>query len=72
MHCSTCDLQLCLPIQYEDYGDFREAMVMSLLGNDGFGGVSKRWSVTLCRKESCVVTVPVVMDIVMEETLVIV
>ena len=37
---STCDLQLRLPtIHGDDYQAFEEAMIMSLKGNDGFGGV---------------------------------
>ncbi len=37
---STCDLQLRLPTCHgEDYEAFREAMVMSLKDNDGFGGL---------------------------------
>lgn len=34
---STCDLTLRLPV-YIDYGDFQEAVTLSLLGHDGFGG----------------------------------
>lgn len=37
---STCDLQLRLPTCHgEDYEAFKDAMIMSLKGNDGFGGV---------------------------------
>ena len=37
---STCDLQLRLPTTYgADYDAFKEAMVMALKDNDGFGGV---------------------------------
>ena len=37
---STCEIRLRLPTSHgEDYHSFREAMVMSLLDNDGFGGV---------------------------------
>ena len=36
---STCDLQLRLPAQYNQYKDFREAMILGVQGNDGFGGV---------------------------------
>lgn len=37
---STCSLELRLPTQYgSQYAKFREAMVMSLMDNDGFGGV---------------------------------
>ena len=37
---STCDLQLRLPTCHgEDYEAFKEAMIMSLKDNDGFGGV---------------------------------
>ena len=37
---STCELHFRLPTCYgEDYAAFREAMILSLLGNDGFGGV---------------------------------
>ena len=36
---STCDLQLRLPTRYSDYNAFADAMVLSLKGNDGFGGV---------------------------------
>ena len=36
---STCDLQLRLPTRYGDYNSFADAMVLSLKGNDGFGGV---------------------------------
>ena len=34
---STCDQALRLPI-YEDYVAFKEAMILSILGNDGLGG----------------------------------
>ena len=37
---STCDLELRLPTCHEeDYTSFKEAFVMSLKDNDGFGGV---------------------------------
>lgn len=37
---STCDIILRLPTLHgEDYQSFKEAMIMSLKGNDGFGGV---------------------------------
>lgn len=37
---STCDIQLRLPTCYgEDYQAFKDAMIMSLKDNDGFGGV---------------------------------
>ena len=36
---STCDLILRLPIKYKEYNDFRDAMLMALIDNDGFGGV---------------------------------
>ena len=37
---STCDLHLRLPICYgEDYDAFKEALIMSLKDNDGFGAV---------------------------------
>lgn len=37
---STCDLQLRIPtIHGNDYPSFREAMILSFKGNDGFGGV---------------------------------
>lgn len=36
---STCDIHLRLPTKHQDYKSFREAMVMSLKDNDGFGGV---------------------------------
>lgn len=37
---STCDIILRLPtLHNEDYQSFKEAMIMSLKGNDGFGGV---------------------------------
>ena len=37
---STCDLTLRLPtVHGEDYESFKEAMTLSLKGNDGFGGV---------------------------------
>lgn len=31
---SKCDLQLCLPTCYNDYNDFREAVIMSLRCHD--------------------------------------
>jgi len=37
---STCDLQLRLPTCHqEDFASFKEAFIMSLKDNDGFGGV---------------------------------
>lgn len=37
---STCDLQLRLPtIHGSIYEDFKEALILSIKGNDGFGGV---------------------------------
>ena len=37
---STCDVQLRLPTCHgDDYSAFKEAMVMSLKDNNGFGGV---------------------------------
>lgn len=37
---STCDLHLKLPTRYgKDYCLFKEAMCMSLIDNDGFGGI---------------------------------
>ena len=37
---STCDLKLRLPVKFgEDIKCFKEAMIMSLKGNDGFGAV---------------------------------
>lgn len=36
---STCDVQLRLPTCHgEDYAAFKEALIMSLKDNDGFGG----------------------------------
>ena len=36
---STCDLQLRLPTGHgEDFSSFQEAIILSILGNDGFGG----------------------------------
>lgn len=34
---STCDLQLKLPATHTSYEKFKEAMVLSIKGNDGFG-----------------------------------
>ena len=34
---STCDLQLRLPIIHRTYSDFKEAMLLSIKGHDGFG-----------------------------------
>ena len=40
MTASTCDLQLQLPtIHGSVYEDFKEALLLSIKGNDGFGGV---------------------------------
>lgn len=37
---STCDLQIRLPTTHgSNYTDFRDAMILSIKGNDGFGGV---------------------------------
>ena len=37
---STCDLQLRIPtIHGNNYSSFREAMILSCKGNDGFEGV---------------------------------
>lgn len=37
---STCALQLHLPtIHGHDYNKFKDAMILSLLGNDGFGTI---------------------------------
>ena len=37
---STCDIQLRVPTCHgEDYQAFRDAMIMSIKDNDGFGGV---------------------------------
>ena len=35
----TCEMQLRLPATYRLYQDFKEAMILGLKGNDGFGGV---------------------------------
>ena len=34
----TCDMGFCLPIKYayEEYNNFKEKMILSLLGHDGF------------------------------------
>lgn len=34
---STCDLQLRLPVVHDSYEKFKEAMLLSLKGHDGFG-----------------------------------
>ena len=37
---NTCDLQLRLPTCHqEDFASFKEALIMSINDNDGFGGV---------------------------------
>ncbi len=36
---STCDCHLRLPATYTTYNDFKEAMVLAIKCNDGFGGV---------------------------------
>ena len=36
---STCDLQLRLPASYVDYEGFKEAMLLGIKGNNGFGCV---------------------------------
>ena len=33
---STCSLRLTLPTNHDSYQSFKESMVLSLLGNDGF------------------------------------
>ena len=33
----TCDMGLYLPMKHTNYFDFKEGMVLSLLGHDGFG-----------------------------------
>ncbi len=36
---STCDLQLRLPVCHgSDYPKFKQDMILSIKGNDGFGG----------------------------------
>ena len=34
---STCSLRLTLPTQHSSYESFKEYMILSLIGNDGFG-----------------------------------
>ena len=34
---STCVFKLRLPLEHNCYRSFKEAMILSLLGNDGFG-----------------------------------
>ena len=34
---STCSLRLTLPTNHTSYQSFKESMILSLLGNDGFG-----------------------------------
>ena len=36
---STCDVQLWLPTGHNNYTAFKDAMLLSIKGNDGFGGV---------------------------------
>jgi hypothetical protein len=36
---STCDLILRLPICHDNYGSFKESMLLGFLGNDGFGNL---------------------------------
>jgi hypothetical protein len=36
---STCDLQLRLPTRYRTYKSFRAAILMSIIDNNGFGGL---------------------------------
>ena len=37
---STCDLHLRIPTLHgRSYPDFKEAMILSMKGHDGFGGV---------------------------------
>ena len=35
---STYDLEFLVPVSHTDYHKFRDAMVLGLKGNDGFGG----------------------------------
>ena len=35
---STCDIELCLPTIHNEYEAFKEALELSFMGNDGFGG----------------------------------
>ena len=34
---STCEIQLHLPLGHESYKQFKEYMILSIKGNDGFG-----------------------------------
>lgn len=34
---NVCSLTLQLPVSHETYNSFREAMLMGILGNDGYG-----------------------------------
>lgn len=34
---STCDVQLRIPVVHNSYDSFKEAMVLSIKGHDGFG-----------------------------------
>ena len=36
---STCDMQLRLTATYKQYQGFKDAMILGLKSNDGFGGV---------------------------------
>lgn len=37
---STCDLQLRIPtVHGKNYENFKEGLILSIKGNDGFGGV---------------------------------
>ena len=36
---STCDLVLRLPLNHLDYENFKEGMLLSIMGHDGFGRV---------------------------------
>lgn len=36
---STCDIILRLPTLHDTYESFKEAMILALKNNDGFGGV---------------------------------
>ncbi len=37
---STCDVELRIPIGHDkNYSNFKESMLLSILGNDGFGGI---------------------------------
>ena len=36
---STCDITLRLPTGHDEYESFKDAIILSIKGNDGFGGV---------------------------------